>query len=118
MAPLQAALALSFLPMGPGRYLRYRDPVVTGTIQLERSEQPQTSAFAPRSFNNTNEYNFAYNQGFVTGTALNLTWNNSRTTTTSPFNSLQSPTAVQLQGHGDPAPVEWSRHLGEQALHI
>jgi outer membrane protein TolC len=63
------------------------DPNVTGTIQLERAEQPQTSAFIPRAFNNTDEYNFGYNQGFVTGTALNLTWNNSRATTTSPFNS-------------------------------
>ena len=72
---------------GAGPTPENRDPIVSGTIQLERSEQPQTTAFAPRSFLNTDEYNFAYNQGYVTGTALNLTWNNSRTTTTSPFNS-------------------------------
>jgi outer membrane protein TolC len=72
---------------GAGPTPENRDPVVTGTVQLERAESPQTSAFAPRSFNNTDQYNFAYNQGYVTGTALNLTWNNSRTTTTSPFNS-------------------------------
>lgn len=72
---------------GAGPTPENRDPLVTGTIQFERAEQPQTSAFAPRAFTNTDSYNFAYNQGYVTGTALNLTWNNSRTTTTSPFNS-------------------------------
>jgi hypothetical protein len=53
---------------------------------LERAEQPQTSAFVPRSFLNTNQYNFAYNQGFVTGTALNVAFNNSRVTSSNPFN--------------------------------
>jgi len=61
-------------------------PAVTGTVQLERAEQPQTSAFVPRSFLNTNQYNFAYNQGFVTGTALNVAFNNSRVTSSNPFN--------------------------------
>ena len=41
----------------------------------------------PRSFTNTDSYNFTYTQGFVTGTALNLGWNNSRTTTTNFFSS-------------------------------
>jgi outer membrane protein TolC len=35
---------------------------------------------------NTNQYNFAYNQGFVTGTALNVAFNNSRVTSSNPFN--------------------------------
>jgi outer membrane protein TolC len=65
-------------------------PAVTGTVQLERSEQPQTTAFAPRAFNNTDQYNFAYNQGFVTGTSLAVAFNNSRITTSSPF-SAYSP---------------------------
>lgn len=37
---------------------------------------------------NTNEYNFTYNQGFVTGTALQVGWQNSRVTSDNPFNSL------------------------------
>jgi outer membrane protein TolC len=65
-------------------------PAVTGTIQLERSETPQTTAFSPRSFTNTDQYNFAYNQGFVTGTALNVAFNNSRITSSNPF-SAYSP---------------------------
>jgi outer membrane protein TolC len=70
---------------GAGPTPEYEDPSVTGAIQLERAESPQTSSFAPRAFTNTDSYNFGYNQGFVTGTALNMTWNNSRITTTSPF---------------------------------
>jgi outer membrane protein TolC len=67
---------------GAGPTPENRDPVVSGTIQLERAESPQTSAFSPRAFTNTDEYNFTYSQGFITGTALNLTWDNSRVTTT------------------------------------
>ena len=77
-------------------------PAVTGTIQLERSETPQTSAFVPRSFLNTDQYNFAYNQGFVTGTALNVAFNNSRITSNNPFNVYSRATVTQhlLQGAG------------------
>ncbi len=64
-----------------------RDPVVGGAIQFDRQESPQTTVFVPRAFTNTNSYNFTYNQGFVTGTALTLGWNNSRVTTTNPFNT-------------------------------
>ena len=62
------------------------DPVLSGTVQLERAESPQTSIFAPRAFTNTDQYNFTYNQGFVTGTSLAVGFNNSRTTTTNFFN--------------------------------
>jgi outer membrane protein TolC len=63
-----------------------RDPLLNGTIQFERQKSPQTSLFAPRSFTNTNSYDFTYNQGWVTGTTATLAWNNGRTTT-SGFNS-------------------------------
>ncbi len=65
-------------------------PSVTGTVQLERAVQPQVSAFTPRSSLNTDQYNFAYNQGFVTGTALNMAFNNSRVTTNNEFD-IYSP---------------------------
>lgn len=58
------------------------DPAVTGTIQLERAKSPQTSPFQPRSFTNTDAYDFTYAQGFVPGTTLNLSWKNSRVTST------------------------------------
>jgi outer membrane protein TolC len=71
---------------GVGPLPENRDPVVGGAIQIDRQKSPATSTFAPRSFTNTESYDFTYNQGFVTGTALNLAWNNSRATSTDPFN--------------------------------
>jgi outer membrane protein len=89
------------------------DPSLTGTIQLERANQPQTNTLFSGGKSslstNTDVYNFSYNQGFVTGTALTVGFNNSRTATDNPFNSysptLQSSfkaTATQhlLQGFG------------------
>jgi outer membrane protein TolC len=58
---------------------------------------------------NTNQYNFTANQGFVTGTALQVAFSNSRTTTDNPFqdyspylNSVFKATVTQhlLQGAG------------------
>ena len=72
---------------GAGPTPEQRDPVVGGSLQFDREESPQTNSFSPRAFTNTDTYNFTYGQGFVTGTALNLTWNNSRTTTTNFFSS-------------------------------
>jgi outer membrane protein TolC len=71
---------------GAGPLPEFRDPLISGTIQLERQKSPQTSPFAPRSFTNTDAYNFTYTQGWVTGTSGTLTWDNSRTTSTG-FNS-------------------------------
>jgi outer membrane protein TolC len=62
------------------------EPSVTGSIQLERAETPKTSAFSPSISENTNQYNFTFNQGFVTGTALAVAFNNSRLTSSNPFN--------------------------------
>lgn len=66
------------------------EPTVGGTVQLERAESPQTSAFVPRAFQNTDQYNFTYNQGFTTGTSLSVAFNNSRITSSSEFN-IYSP---------------------------
>src|SRR5271165_2707441 len=52
------------------------DPALTGTIQLERAKVPQANALfsggKPSITTNTDQYNFAYNQGFVTGTSLQV----------------------------------------------
>jgi outer membrane protein TolC len=66
------------------------EPSLTGLVQLERQETAQTSAFAPKASTNTDQYNFSYNEGFVTGTALNVAFTNNRVTTNSPF-SVYSP---------------------------
>ena len=85
------------------------DPTVTGSIQLERSRSQLTSIFSPAAATDTDAYNFAYNQGFVPGTALAISWNNSRMNTnntlasyTPQLNSSFKATVTQhlLQGAG------------------
>jgi outer membrane protein TolC len=61
------------------------DPYVTSAIQLQRQRIPQTSIFSPSSTTNTDSYNFTYNQGFLTGTTLQVGFTNSRITSDSPF---------------------------------
>ncbi len=82
------------------------DPTLTGTIQLQRQTIPQSSpAFTgtPALTQNTDEYNFAYNQGFLTGTDLNVTFNNNRVTTNNAFSvyspQLQASFNAQLTQH-------------------
>jgi outer membrane protein len=66
------------------------DPMVTGTIQLERTTTPEPTPFASGAATlnqNTNGYNFDFNQGFTTGTQLQVAFDNSRITNNSIFNS-------------------------------
>ena len=76
----------SFTTAGTGPLPQPRDPTVSGTIQFDRVKSPQTSPFSPRASTNTNSYDFTYNQGFAPGTALQIGWNNARTTTAGGFN--------------------------------
>ncbi|MDP9052632.1 MAG: TolC family protein [Acidobacteriota bacterium] len=87
------------------------DPVLTGNLEYEATTTPSTSAFTGTTpvRSSTATFNFGYQQGFLTGTNLAVTFNNSRGTTTNPFNTY-SPlvnstfraTATQhlLQGFG------------------
>jgi outer membrane protein TolC len=79
------ASGLSLTTNGTGPTPQNLDPSLTSAIQLQRQESPQTSIFSPRASTNTNQYNFTYNQGFVTGTSLAVTFNNQRLTTNSPY---------------------------------
>jgi outer membrane protein TolC len=66
------------------------DPVLTGTLQLERTTTPEPTPFASGSSTlnqNTNTYNFSFNQGFITGTQLQVVFDNSRLTSNSIFNA-------------------------------
>jgi outer membrane protein TolC len=78
---------LTLTTAGAGPTPESLEPSVTSTIQLERAKSPQTSTLIPRAFTNTDQYNFTYNQGFVTGTSLAVGFNNSRITSTSLFNA-------------------------------
>ncbi|HEY1732463.1 MAG TPA: TolC family protein, partial [Terriglobales bacterium] len=71
------------------------DPVLTGTVELQRQQTPQSNSLFSGGLaalnTNTDQYNFTYNQGFITGTALQVTFDNSRITTNNPFSTF-SPT--------------------------
>jgi outer membrane protein len=74
---------------GGGPLPENMDPVLTGAIELQRQKSPeQNTIFYPSgSLNqNTNTYNFGYNQGFITGTQLQVSFDNTYSTSNSFFN--------------------------------
>jgi outer membrane protein TolC len=87
------------------------DPTLTSSLEYEATTTPSTSAFTGSTpvQSTTSTFNVGYTQGFLTGTQLGVTFNNSRGTNTNPFNTY-SPllntsfraTATQhlLQGFG------------------
>lgn len=78
--------------LGVGSAIPSFDPVLTGTLQLDRSRNQTASSFAnPFTDSNTSTVDFAYQQGFHWGTNLAVAFNNTRTTTSSQFSKL-SPT--------------------------
>ncbi len=88
---------------GRGRHCRFHErgrtcagesgSHVQGTIQLQRQQTPQNnllfSGGKPSLTTNTDEYNFTYNQGFRTGTGLQVAFRNRASRTDSPFNTYQ-----------------------------
>ncbi len=88
------------------------DPVLTGTLQYESAQTQQSSTLitGTNTLNqDTSTYDFGYSQGFLTGTALTVGFNNTRATTNSVRNSYSPQfqsnfraTATQhlLQGFG------------------
>ena len=91
---------------GSGPTPEVLDPVVTGTLQLERTTSPEPTPFASGTATlnqNTDEYNFNYNQGFITGTQLQVGFTNTRITSNSIFNAyspeLQSTFRATLTQH-------------------
>lgn len=60
------------------------DPAITANIQYEALTNQESSTFLTGSYqliNDTTTYDFGYSQGFLTGTLLQGTFNNSRQTT-------------------------------------
>jgi outer membrane protein len=76
--------------LGIGSPITSYDPILTGTLQLDRFSQKASSAFigVPVLAQNTSTVDFGYAQGFATGTSLTVGFNNTRTTTNSPFTTL------------------------------
>ena len=78
---------------GQGPAPTISDPLLTGTAQLQRATTPEPNQFitgAPTLIQNTDSYNFQYQQGYRTGATLTVGFQNTRLTTNS-FRSGYSP---------------------------
>ena len=83
---------------GGGPTVETLDPTLTGTMSYEAANTQQTTTFITGTDTlkqNTATYNFAYQQGFLTGTLFNFAFNNSHTTT----NSQRSNFSPQLNSY-------------------
>lgn len=89
------ASGLTLSTNGGGPQPESLDPTLQAQIELNRVKTPSQNVLfsggLPATDTNTDQYNFTYNQGFVTGTNLEVDFNNSRVTTNNPF-SAYSPT--------------------------
>ena len=90
--------------LGIGSPITSFDPIVIGTLQLDRAKILGSNPFVdPITAQNSSTVDFGYQQGFMTGTNLNVGFNNSRTTTTSNFATfspqLQSGFRATLTQH-------------------
>jgi outer membrane protein len=97
---------LALTTNGGGPLPENMDPVVAGTVQLQRQTTAEGSTLISGSSflnQNTDEYNFTYNQGFITGTALAVGFDNNRVTSNSVFNTysplITSSFNAQLTQH-------------------
>ena len=99
-----SGLVLSTNGGGPLPYVL--DPTLTGTLSYEPATSQQTTTFitGTNTLNTTTQtYNFGYQQGFLTGTLLNVTYDSTRQTTNSQRSSysplLQSTLRAQATQH-------------------
>ena len=97
---------LALTTNGGGPLPENLDPVLAGTVQLQRQTTAEGSTLiSGASFlnQNTDEYNFNYNQGFLTGTQLAVGFDNNRVTSNSIFNTysplITSTFNAQLTQH-------------------
>jgi len=77
--------------LGIGSTITSFDPIITGTVQLDKDNTESTSVLnlgAPILAVNTYTANLNYTQGFQWGTALSVGFNNTHVTTNSPTSLL------------------------------
>ncbi|HUJ94635.1 MAG TPA: TolC family protein [Terriglobales bacterium] len=70
--------------LGLGPTITSFDPILTGTLQFDHSKFIPTSPFSG-TVQNTTTGNFAYQQGFQSGTNMSVGFNNTRITSNNPF---------------------------------
>ena len=79
-----AGIVSSTLGVGPP--IDSFDPIVSSSLGIQHSDIPQSNTVTsgvPALLQNSGTANFGYEQGFASGTLLNVTFNNSRVTTNS-----------------------------------
>jgi outer membrane protein len=74
--------------LGSGPLITSFDPILTGTLQLDRLKNLCSNPFCAVAEQNTATTNFAYTQGFQWGTNLVVSFNNSRVTNSSQISAL------------------------------
>lgn len=75
---------LSLNTQGAGPAPESLEPSVAATLNYDRQSTPVSNFFTGGTAT-TDTYNFTYNQGFVTGTAFQMVWDNQRSTNTNAF---------------------------------
>ncbi len=85
--------------LGIGSTITSFDPVLTGTLQLDKNETESVSSLAPVPILAQNTYtsDFAYTQGFQWGTSLTAGFNNTHVTTNSPTSLLTPDLSSNFQ---------------------
>jgi len=85
--------------LGIGSPITSFDPVLTGTLQLDKNNTESVSSLAPVPILAQNTYtaDFAYTQGFEWGTTLTAGFNNTHVTTNSPTSLLTPDLSANFQ---------------------
>jgi outer membrane protein len=85
--------------LGIGSPITSFDPVVSGTLQMDRNFAQSTSVFSPVPIANTNTgtANFSYLQGFHSGTNFAVGFTNTHTTTNNPTSTYTPSLSSGLQ---------------------
>ena len=106
--------------LGQGPVITNFDPILTGTLQMDRAFQLSSNGFngVPVVNQNTGTANFAYQQELASGTNISVGFNNTHITNNIPFTTLipELTTNFQfkvsqhlLQGFGFPANTRFIR---------
>ena len=91
---------------GSGPAPEVMDPVLTGTMQLERTTTPEPTPFGSGGSTlnqNSDTYNFGYNQGFISGTQLQVSFQQQPYHDQQHLQCVQSGVAVDLPCHRSPS---------------
>jgi outer membrane protein len=85
--------------LGIGSPITSFDPVITGTLQMDRDYTLSSSALNGQAVTNTNTgtADVAYQQGFQWGTSMSVGFNNSHLTTSGPLTALSPDIASNFQ---------------------